>query len=463
MLHGKWAGASQSYSYIDSPNPNLICCICQTPFTEPTTSRTCSHTFCLDCITRALSASPHCPIDRSPLTLREMVPANQIVRYMVDELVVECVHRSAGCEFTCQRQLLHTHLKQSCLFVHVPCPEPGCDLQVLRKDIANHSSTCVHRLVKCEGCEVEVKLVDLEAHYLVCAAKTAVCTFCDDEYPRSQAGAHNASCQEMVIPCTHAKHGCPWSGPRRNLTDSHIPTCAYESIKGFLNVSDTRVSALTEENALLRQRLEASEGMIEVLKRELQAVESVLGPWYRPDSPAQHSARAHLQSPSASEGPAMSPRSPPSVPVTYLADIASYFPPSDAAASHEASTSSSVPAATRSSHPATSDLPSTLAALQTSMASLSTSQDSLGRMTELAIGSQAAEIGALRAVVNGLRMQVHAILMERGLGEPEEGAIGRFGMGMTGWGHPSRFFQPSVPGVAPHPAHMPPSSASVKL
>lgn len=41
---------------------------------------TCSHTFCNDCIIAALSVSPQCPVDRSPLTETELQPANPIVR-----------------------------------------------------------------------------------------------------------------------------------------------------------------------------------------------------------------------------------------------------------------------------------------------------------------------------------------------------------------------------------------------
>ena len=52
------------------------------PFVEPTTSRTCAHSFCYDCIGPALQASPHCPIDRSPLSPQDMSPSNPIVRHV---------------------------------------------------------------------------------------------------------------------------------------------------------------------------------------------------------------------------------------------------------------------------------------------------------------------------------------------------------------------------------------------
>ncbi|KAF9469953.1 hypothetical protein BDZ94DRAFT_1243630, partial [Collybia nuda] len=50
------------------------------PFMDPTTTQTCAHTFCRDCIYRAIDHAAQCPVDRSPLTANALVPANPIVR-----------------------------------------------------------------------------------------------------------------------------------------------------------------------------------------------------------------------------------------------------------------------------------------------------------------------------------------------------------------------------------------------
>ena len=54
------------------------------PFVEPLTTRACSHTFCRECITTALYLSQHCPIDRSPLTLDDLIPADPLLRNVSD-------------------------------------------------------------------------------------------------------------------------------------------------------------------------------------------------------------------------------------------------------------------------------------------------------------------------------------------------------------------------------------------
>jgi len=120
------------YNYVDTPNTNLICCICRAPFTHPTTTLTCSHTFCSECILRALSHAPLCPVDRSPLGVGDLRSASPIVRavsscarlvrqmlmdiQMVDELLVECPYRFEGCESVKERQMMPLHLKEECCF-----------------------------------------------------------------------------------------------------------------------------------------------------------------------------------------------------------------------------------------------------------------------------------------------------------------------------------------------------------
>jgi TRAF-type zinc finger. len=80
----------------------------------------------------------------------------------VDELAVECIHRSAGCPHICQRQLLLSHTKDSCQYSQITCSEGDCDLVLLRRDAGKHAHNCVHRLVECDGCGVEVKFIELD-------------------------------------------------------------------------------------------------------------------------------------------------------------------------------------------------------------------------------------------------------------------------------------------------------------
>ena len=81
----------------------------------------------------------------------------------MDELIVECLNRPSGCEFTCQRHLLAAHLKDDCLYVEAPCPDPECPKKALRKDILRNNDVprCPHCLIICDGCGTEMKAAEL--------------------------------------------------------------------------------------------------------------------------------------------------------------------------------------------------------------------------------------------------------------------------------------------------------------
>ena len=50
------------------------------PFVDPCTTRTCCHTFCYECVARAIAISAHCPVDRCPLTVQDLGPADPLIR-----------------------------------------------------------------------------------------------------------------------------------------------------------------------------------------------------------------------------------------------------------------------------------------------------------------------------------------------------------------------------------------------
>ncbi|EMD37824.1 hypothetical protein CERSUDRAFT_105713 [Gelatoporia subvermispora B] len=215
-----------AYNYVENPNVNLVCCICRAPFFDPHTTRSCCHTFCYDCIARAISVSRQCPIDRLPLSLHDLTPADPVIRNLVEELIVECPYREAGCSYTCQRLLLPAHLKDVCEFAEVLCTHEQCCALVARKDLVDHWQTHRSRTHKPLTADVEQK----------------------DARPRE--------------------------------ADSEYTTTLEASVQTVAAPEDT----LATENAMLRMRLSALEGVVHSLHRQMQAVQRALGPWYRLDN-----------------------------------------------------------------------------------------------------------------------------------------------------------------------------------
>ncbi|KAJ7497445.1 hypothetical protein FB451DRAFT_232628 [Mycena latifolia] len=452
------------FNYVADTNSNLLCCICRMPFVQPVTTRTCSHTFCKDCIVQAISHARQCPVDRSALSLDDLLPANSIIRSLVDELIVECIHRSSGCTHTCQRQQLHSHLKDACPYSRVECPKGECGQSLSRKDAESHK--CIHKLVPCESCGAEIQVDDLGSHSLECTDTIITCEFCDLELPRFDLTSHTNTCPAALVSCLHASNGCGWTGPRDMLTSEHIPYCSFEAIKGFFALNNAKFERIAEDNIVLRHRVDTLESLIQTMKRELQSTKTALGPWYRPDGVYAYSR------PSSDLPPDLQPSSA-STSRRFSQDMfAAYFPeaeepyspggaPFDLAARRRTlpagweppqfgANANARPAAQHAVAPLnlSTTLEGALAGVRESVVALGGAVDSLGRRSDIALTNEALrlneEVMSLRANVHGLRMQVHSIMMDRNaLATGRGGDANILGGGDGAWPpHAPRFYYP---------------------
>ncbi|KAI0674953.1 hypothetical protein C8Q78DRAFT_1066841 [Trametes maxima] len=448
-----------SYTYLDSPNANLNTgCSSRSPFVEPCTTRTCCHTFCYECISQAITISRHCPIDRTPLSLHDLAPADPVIRNLVDELVVKCPQERLGCTYNCQRLLLSVHLRDSCQYVQVNCQKPGCARRFLKKDADKH---------RCEDVVSEHSL------------------------------------DEALLP-DDVQDGCP-------SVVGDDPTSATDTPQPSPRPSQADLAA---ENTFLQLRLAALENVVHSLRNEMFAVKHALGPWYRPEvqpqsyedvQPMQAVPRPSAQHTDTSQQNDIrnnyaAPASDSSfATLADHPDIASYFPTSNEETSDSpprirlaraatntqqtplspstqqppafTSSSTSPPAMTYSnlsqgnahnstyapgsytpsasllgmSHlqstplataaPATVDvppldpttpLPDTLASLHSSLVTIAGALGALAAARGSEALRTAEEIRGLRGAMHGLRMQVHDILTSR-THLPAHGAVGSGG------------------------------------
>ncbi|KAI6045985.1 hypothetical protein EDC04DRAFT_1858706 [Pisolithus marmoratus] len=489
--------------YAEPPNNNLVCCICHAPFTDPTTTRTCMHTFCRDCIVEAVSHSSQCPIDRLPLSVDDLSPANPIVKHLVDELLVKCPQRVAGCTHTCQRQFLTSHLKNACLYVTVPCPEDDCDLSILRKDSGKHADVCIHRSTRCQGCGISVKYGDLNDHYSECSSKMATCSLCATEFPSSETMIHIASCPSVEVSCVHVDNGCPWTGPRCELSTIHVPVCPYEAIKGFFTIHDIKASMLMTENDTLKKKVQTLEDIVQTMQREMQRMRNVLGPWYQfemqqwnRESPSQtlagsdrsRSVIGMLASRDTTDREELRPMltsgmDPPPVHPADVDDAAAYFSISREAGfvdthHHTPAThrpfgnlqdgyvqlhqgSRLVPIAPLN---LSTSLEGTLSGLRDSVAAVSASIESVARRNDIAHTTESMrineELGSLRCAIHGIQLQLHRIMMDRNaqLSRLPGDSVPSFPVAGPASTPP---IGSSVPPQSVHPPMMPPSFTGV--
>ncbi|CAE6430977.1 unnamed protein product [Rhizoctonia solani] len=431
-----------SYVYVESVNSNLVCCICRQPFVDPTTATPCGHTFCRTCITQAVDVAAQCPIDRGALSQSDIVPAPQLVRNMVDELVVQCPNAPLGCAHTTQRSLISNH---TCTYTPVPCACPGCPDSVLEHDQGAHTTTadtCTRKLVRCQSCGLLAPVVPEHPDH--CPARPDECPHCQMTVPHNRLAEHAINCPALPIQCPLSVYGCAHTGPSKDMPAHLSNECAFERLKPFLAITQSRIASL--------------ERSVSDLKLELDATKKSLGPWYRPvgappstepepprfefrplvgrrrvSSPL-HTSMFHFDdaegnssigtnagnrrragSGSSALRQAISGSTEPDpvpTPDLTLDPFSHILPPSPTSSSTRIEAVPYIPPLNTNS-----SLEHTLSTLRNGLVSLAASLDMAERRQEVAVTTESLrmheDVGSMRAIVHGLRMQVSALVMER--------------------------------------------------
>jgi hypothetical protein len=153
----------QNLEYVSTPDSNLVCLICHTPFDKPV-QLSCDHYFCRECLDHAWAPQPNgkrtCPTCRHAVeTENDIRPVPKIIETMLDELVVKCPNSKAGCNWLAQRVNAHDHVMLYCEYTPVECSATDCRLQISQKDF--HKG-CLHHTVSCEDCHASLMKKDLE-------------------------------------------------------------------------------------------------------------------------------------------------------------------------------------------------------------------------------------------------------------------------------------------------------------
>ena len=165
---------AKDFRYMDETNIHneLKCSICLQCFIEPvSSSESCNHTFCNECIQESLKTDDKCPICRRSISADDFkLVESRVVINMLDQFLVQCNY----CDrINISRGDVVIHLQQCDNFI-IPCSEAdlGCSWTGQRKDMTDHLKTCVHHQIhpliqqlyaELERLQVQVK--DLQAQH----------------------------------------------------------------------------------------------------------------------------------------------------------------------------------------------------------------------------------------------------------------------------------------------------------
>ena len=226
--------------YVSDCNKNLECGICREPLVQPLTTQ-CHHTFCRECLGRAIRPRRICPCCRHYLTRPVMVP-NKIVIDMLDEMKVYCLLRSRGCQEILARSDIAKHMMHDCGYLLVACPIKTCTILLPRKDFRD--GICRHKMTQCAHCKLfSCPEVDLAAHIEgTCPEYKITCSECSQLVPRKAFDDH---VEECVKPCKAGAYGCAFTG-RDDARVEHEAACPLATLVPWLKGQEQIMRSLEE-------------------------------------------------------------------------------------------------------------------------------------------------------------------------------------------------------------------------
>eukprot|EP00039_Didymoeca_costata_P029354 m.24312 g.24312 ORF g.24312 m.24312 type:complete len:699 (-) comp7595_c0_seq1:214-2310(-) len=215
-----------------SPVPkNVKCPLCTNLFIEPVIAK-CGHTFCKSCLLQRPPAK--CPSHGTTLSLHpQSIIPNITVIEQISELSIHCRYGvKRGDDNLCKPMI----------------DEEGCKAIIPLGDRLEHEKDCEFQPVRCPNsvkCGPLIKR-DLDNHLTIC-----------DQYK-----------------CPHERQGCNFCGTKPDM-EAHITTCKFESVKGLLLASDTRIETLSQGLENKDQEIEFLKSMLAKLSERVSTIESV--------------------------------------------------------------------------------------------------------------------------------------------------------------------------------------------
>lgn len=135
-------GGPHLYNYTQAVDADLCCTLCHQPLVDPLDTK-CGHTFCSFCLKSHLAVQALCPVDKQIINYLECQQASNIVKRLLDKLLVACPN-SRFCDVVVYRSNLEEHLRDFCPGTLVPCENKakGCTLEAARALQKDHRWKC---------------------------------------------------------------------------------------------------------------------------------------------------------------------------------------------------------------------------------------------------------------------------------------------------------------------------------
>ncbi|KAL7518521.1 hypothetical protein ACHAWX_003341 [Stephanocyclus meneghinianus] len=151
--------------FLTPPDPNLKCAICLDIFSDPVSLLHCGHTFCHDCLSSSMEASPTttcCPECRAHINKKNKAHRVRVIESTIGNAMVRCRNAYLDdechpheycpqeCSWTGPLSQWPLHASRDCPVEVIQCPILGCCHKCTRGQMSSHlgSKACIESAVE---------------------------------------------------------------------------------------------------------------------------------------------------------------------------------------------------------------------------------------------------------------------------------------------------------------------------
>ena len=163
-----------------------------------------------------------------------------ILKQIIGNYKVSCLNFNCKWEGTFSK--LKDHIQLECQYQPIKCPNKGCHLILLKKDLNSHLMQCLfdetYIKINCNFCKNEIKKNDIENHITNCPEVIINCEKnCGTKIKRKDLEYHKAKCMEILLKCKFWDYGCKKYIKRKYMKDHEKLEIKnhYNLIKNSLN------------------------------------------------------------------------------------------------------------------------------------------------------------------------------------------------------------------------------------
>jgi hypothetical protein len=246
---------------------NFVCPIKFGILRDPVVDK-CGHTYCDECIKSWVEANQKetCPLTGLNMDKTQLAP-NLIVRSLLEEMSIKCIHFKKGCEWKGDLSKLLSHIRSDCHEVRVKCAHGLCRKFIQRKKYQAHLDACEFKPTECKLCKKIFPNNEMEFHLEGCEFLMVHCDQdCGGSIARCKLEAHKkVECPNTTIPCHFSTLGCSAKIKKRD-EQTHVKDSYFEHI---LLLKD-KLEKTSFENQILKVENQALQATVKSLSTEIQ-------------------------------------------------------------------------------------------------------------------------------------------------------------------------------------------------